>query len=94
MRRVASRLEVLSRVVAAVIGGYALSAATAICLALLLPMARAEAVLAGTMLSFVIYVSAALWVFAAASATRAWIGLVLSAALLGTSLLVFGHRVP
>ena len=89
MKGSTSRIDILSRIAAAVVGGYALSAATAVCLALLLPMMRSEAVLTGTMVSFVVYVCVAIWVFAASSAGRAWIGLLLCAGLLGGVVLVF-----
>lgn len=82
------RVEIGSRVVAAALGGYALSAATAACLALVLPMARSEAVLTGTMVSFVVYVCAVLWVFAASSARRAWLGLVVPVVVLGGTVLI------
>ena len=72
MKGSTSRGEVASRVTAAVGGGYAVSAGAAVSLSLLLPMPRAEAVLTGTMASFVIYLLAALWAFSAASAVRAW----------------------
>jgi uncharacterized membrane protein len=38
-------------------------------------MARADAVMTATMLSFAIYACAVIWVFAARDAWRAWIGL-------------------
>lgn len=76
-------MEIASRAVAAAVGGYALSSATAVCLALALPIARSEAVLVGIMTSFIVYICAVLWVFAAASARRAWIGLAVPTAILG-----------
>ncbi len=84
-------IQIISRVVAAAVGGYALSSLAAVCFSIVLPMARAEAVLVGTMASFVIYVSVILWVFSAPSAARAWAGLVLCAALLG--MLIAVHKV-
>ena len=89
MKGSTSRIDILSRIAAATVGGYALSAATAVCLALLLPMMRSEAVLTGTMLSFIVYVCVAIWVFAASSAGRAWTGLLLCAGMIGGVLLVF-----
>lgn len=68
----------LSRVVAALIGGYALAALTSVAAAAL-PMSRTEAVLTGTLSSFVVYTAAVIWVFAVRSATRAWAGLVFAA---------------
>ncbi|BBK40500.1 hypothetical protein STVA_05200 [Allostella vacuolata] len=73
---------IASRVVAAIGGGYAVAAAAAICLALALPGPRAEAVLTGMLLSFAVYAGAVIWVFAAATATRAWIGLAIPGAAL------------
>ena len=77
------RWAVASRALAAVGGGYALAAATAAGLGLMLAqadMARADAVLAATMLSFVVHAVAVLWAFGCATAWRAWLGIVLPAA--------------
>ena len=74
--------------VAAAIGGYALSSLAAMCLSIVLPMARSEAVLTGTMASFVVYVCMVLWAFSASSAWRAWAGLALCAVLLGMPLVI------
>ncbi len=82
------RLGVAVRAVAAIGGGYAVSALWATALALYLPVPRAEASLTGIMVSFVVYPCAAMWVFAARSAARAWLGLVLLAAVPGAVLLV------
>lgn len=81
------RLAVASRAIAAIGGGYALGALTAAALALWLPLSRAEAALTGTLLSFVAYVGAVMWVFAARTASRGWIGLAIPAALLGVLVL-------
>lgn len=72
----------VSRIVAAVFGGYALAALTSVA-AVALPIAPAQAVLTGMMASFVIYALAVIWVFAVRSATRAWVGLVVAAVPLG-----------
>ncbi|MFC7286524.1 DUF3649 domain-containing protein [Herminiimonas glaciei] len=84
------RLGVASRAVAAILGGYAVTALATALLAVILPMVRIDAVLTATLLSFTVYTCAVLWVFAARSAFRAWIGIVLPAAILGLGLLV--HR--
>lgn len=68
----------VSRIVAAVFGGYALAALTSVA-ALALPMSKPQAVLAGMLASFVIYAGAVIWVFAARSALRAWAGLMVVA---------------
>ncbi|WP_263138652.1 DUF3649 domain-containing protein [Pseudomonas sp. RIT-PI-AD] len=77
------RLAVASRSLAAILGGYALATASSLCLALWLPLARSEAVLVGTMASFLVYCCAALWAFACRTALSAWIGIGVPAALLG-----------
>ncbi len=76
------RWMVASRTLAAVVVGYALTSAVSILLALLLPVSKAEAVLASTMLSFAIYAAVVIWVFQARSATRAWVGLLVPLAVL------------
>ena len=75
------RKEVLSRAAAAVLGGYALTAAVTVLLTKLLPGTKAEAVLAATQLGFAVYTAAVIWVFAAADARRAWSGLLVPAVL-------------
>jgi hypothetical protein len=76
------RLQVLSRIVAATVGGYALAAAATVLLTLLWPLPKAQAVLAANMLSFVWYTIAVMWVFSTKSATRAWVGMTLPTALI------------
>lgn len=71
------RLAVASRAVAAIGGGYLLAAAATTVLSLVLPLSRAEAVVTATLLSFLVYACAVIWVFAAATAWRAWIGLAI-----------------
>ncbi len=73
------RWSVASRVLAAGLGGYAVAALGTSALTLVLVraalMARADAVLWASLASFAFYAVAALWVFAARSATRGWVGL-------------------
>ncbi|WP_349571043.1 iron transporter [Azotobacter salinestris] len=66
------------RVVAAVFGGYVLTYAATAALARLLPLARFDAVMVSTLLSFALYTGMVLWVFAAASMRRVWLGTALS----------------
>lgn len=77
------RLAVASRVIAALIGGYLLTALSSICLAQFLPLARAEAVVLSMTLSFLVYLLAVLWCFACRTAWRAWLGVLLPSAVLG-----------
>jgi len=77
------RLAVLSRLLAAVFGGYALAVTADIALGQLLAaggMHRVHAVTAGALLAFVVHACAALWVFATRSAWRAWLGTLVPAA--------------
>ncbi|SLM50121.1 conserved membrane protein of unknown function [Nitrospira japonica] len=75
--------DVASRVVAASVGGYAMTYAVTICVTVLLPLSRTEAVLSAAMMSFLFYVGAIIWAFAAATPMRAWLGLLLSAGVSG-----------
>ena len=68
-------VSVCSRIVAAVLGGYALAAVTSIGLAGILPMDRGDAVMTALLLNFLFYCLAVLWAFATRSALRAWIGI-------------------
>jgi hypothetical protein len=77
------RLAVASRALAAIVGGYALTALAITALAIFLPLSRAEASLTATLLSFLIYTCVVIWVFATRSATRAWIGVIAPMAVLG-----------
>ncbi|WP_233588295.1 iron transporter [Herminiimonas sp. KBW02] len=85
------RWMIASRVLAASVGAYVLSALSASVLALLLPLiagvSRAEGVLTGTLLSFVIYTCIALWVFCCRSAMRVWMWLIAWSA--GLALLLY-----
>lgn len=78
----AYRLAVASRVVAAALGGYALASAATVLLALAWPAPQSQALLWASMLSFTIYSVVVIWVFMARSATRAWIGVVATTAVL------------
>jgi hypothetical protein len=71
------RLGVASRAVAAIGGGYVLSALVATVSAIYFPAPRAEAAIFGMLVSFLIYTMAVMWVFAVRTAWRAWLGLLL-----------------
>ncbi len=88
MTSIRYRLGVASRALAAMFGGYALSALFAVSVALMLPTRRDEAVVAGMVTSIAIYAAAVVWVFAARSAALAWVGLALPALLLGGVLVI------
>lgn len=71
-------LEMLSRTGAAILGGYALTYAATAALARALPLAKVDAVVVATLLSFTLYTLVVLWAFAARSVWRAWIVLPLA----------------
>lgn len=73
---------VAGRFFAAALGGYAVSAAAAVCLAGLAATARAEAVTGGILLGFAVFPAAAVWAFAARTPQAAWGGLLGAAGLL------------
>ena len=81
---------IASRTLAALGGGYGLASLVAAVCAVGLPLPRPDAVLAGMMVGLVVQAAAAIWVFAAGTATRAWIGLALPGLLLGAVLLLQG----
>ncbi|MGC7404042.1 DUF3649 domain-containing protein [Pandoraea pneumonica] len=69
----------VSRIVAAIFGGYAVAALASVAV-LALPMDKPQAVITGMLASFAIYAGAVVWVFAVRSAWRAWAGLIVVAA--------------
>ena len=72
------RLDLVARCLLAAPGGYLLTALCTASLALLLPGEPAQAVLAATQLSFLLYCVLVIWAFCARSAARAWLIAVLS----------------
>lgn len=80
-QRLVATGALISRIVAALFGGYALAALSSVA-ALALPISRPQAVLTGMLASFLIYAGAVIWVFAVRSALKAWIGLLIVAAML------------
>lgn len=69
----------ISRIVAAMLGGYVLAALVSVA-AVALPISKPQAVLTGMLGSFAVYAGAVIWVFAVRSAWRAWGGLLVVAA--------------
>lgn len=81
-------MSVVSRIAAALLGGYTLTNVLAGSIARVLPMPPADAVFTMILASFAIYVAVVVWVFAARTASRAWLGLLVPAAA-SLALLVF-----
>jgi Protein of unknown function (DUF3649) len=78
VHRVWSTGPLVSRIVAALFGGYALAALFSVAV-LALPLSKPQAVLTGMLASFAIYAGAVIWVFAVRSALKAWAGLIIVA---------------
>ncbi|MEY8241699.1 MAG: DUF3649 domain-containing protein [Cycloclasticus sp.] len=68
-------MALFSRLLAAIFGGYLLANVASIALTHLLPGSRADGVMVAIFVSFFIYAGAVVWVFAASTAWRAWLGL-------------------
>ncbi|WP_347330494.1 DUF3649 domain-containing protein [Marinimicrobium locisalis] len=82
-------LDIASRCVAALLGGYVLSITLPPLLGLSLPVSRAQATLTALLLSFIVYTAAFLWAFAVRNHWRAWGGLLVPSLACGTfSLLI------
>lgn len=64
----------LSRVIAALLGGYAFTYALTAALARVLPADNVDALVISTLLSFAVYTLAILWSFGCRTAWRAWAG--------------------
>ncbi len=92
-RVVAKRpLGIFSRTIAAIVGGYALASLFAVACSVSSRDSRADVVLVGMLTSFAVYVGAFLWCFAASSALRAWLGLLLCALLLAAATMLLVPR--
>ena len=73
----AYRLSVLSRVIAASIGGYVLVNLMHLALTVVLPVDYYKALLFSMQTGFLWWTCIVIWCFASRTATRAWIGLAL-----------------
>ena len=83
MRNIKSQigLSVLSRTIAAIIGGYVLSNLLAVLTSYLLPMQTADSVLLSLQLSFLFYSIVIIFVFSTKTAGKAWLGLLIACAI-------------
>lgn len=81
------RLLVTARIAAAVLGGYAFATATILLLTYLLPMPQQDALMLSTMLGYLIFAIAIIWVFSVKTVKRAWLGIIISTSVV--SALVF-----
>ncbi len=76
------RLEVIARTLLAIVGAYAAASLVAATLARVLPGDRAEAALAGTIVSFAVFPAIVMWVFGARRVLPVLVSLVIGCALL------------
>ena len=71
----------LSRTIAAIVGGYVFSNLLAVLTSYLLPMQTADSVLLSLQLSFLFYSIVIIWVFSTKTAGKAWLGLFIACAM-------------
>ena len=77
-----NRWQIASRVLAALVGGYAVAYAVTAFLAVYLPLARPDRMVFSSLASFAVWTAVAIYVFAARSASRIWLLIVGVTALL------------
>lgn len=70
------RWLMVARLLAAIVGGYALTASATVLLALIWPLPKAEAVAASTLVSFAVYALIIIWIIATKSLRTIWLSLV------------------
>lgn len=78
MKQKSTAWPTLSRIGAALLGGYVFTYAFTAALARLLPMDPVDALITATLLSFLVYTLAILWAFICTPAWKAWMGLALA----------------
>ncbi len=83
-------LALLSRVAAAILGGYALTCASVIFLGAILPLPKPQAVLASSLASFAVYTAVIVWVFATPNLRRIWLVLAIASLVLTCAGLLLG----
>ncbi|MCY1338302.1 hypothetical protein D9M68_279030 [compost metagenome] len=74
--KTSTRWDVTARVLAAILGGYALAYAATAFLSVYLPLVRSDRVVFASLACFAVYTTAIIYAFAARSALRAWLVLV------------------
>jgi hypothetical protein len=79
-----------SRIVAAIFAGYGLAYASTMFLTVYLPLVRSDRVVFASLASFIVYLTAIVYTFAARSASRAWLVLVGLSVVLALAALLAG----
>lgn len=72
------RIAVVSRFLAAIVGGYVFTAVFSSLLSIILPLKKSDAVLLSISLTIFIYSCVFIWVFAVKSLTKIWITILLT----------------
>ena len=90
----ATRRHVAARIAAAVAGGYAVSNVAAIGLAHVLPLPRADAVLAGILATYLFYGAAVVWCFGTRTVRQAWLGILVAVVTFGGLAMLGGFDLP
>lgn len=70
------RWNIASRVLAALVGGYAVAYGVTAFLAVYLPLVRPDRVVFSSLASFAVWTAVVIYVFAARSVTRVWLLLI------------------
>jgi ABC-type Fe3+-siderophore transport system permease subunit len=71
-----NRWGIASRVLAALVGGYAVAYAVTAFLAVYLPLARPDRVVFSSLASFAVWTAVVIYVFAARNAGRIWLPII------------------
>jgi uncharacterized BrkB/YihY/UPF0761 family membrane protein len=89
------RLAVASRVIAAIVGSFALASAISIALAYVLmrfaDMSRAHATATSTVASFLVWCALVMWCFHTASTRRVWLNMLVPTTVLAALAFVLGR---
>ncbi|WP_437879795.1 hypothetical protein [Pseudomonas sp. LRF_L74] len=80
----------LSRTVAAIFGGYALTCALVIFLGAIIPLPKGQAVLAASLASFAIFTAIIIWAFSVESLRKLWLWLLIPTVLFTAAGLLIG----
>ena len=73
-------ITVLSRLIAAIIGGYILSNLLSVSLSYMLPGSPADGVMTGMVVSFAVYAAVVVWVYSVKSLLQVWQNLLITSA--------------
>ena len=84
-----TRAQTTSRVLAAIIGGYAFAHAATAFLVLALPFSRADRVITATLLAFAVWCAIAVYAFVSQKTWHAWALICVGGALLYGAALLF-----